>query len=96
MEFIIVILVIVAILWLLRLFFPFIVLWLLKRQQRNWERQFGQGTPGGNGTRGGFGGAQRQKAKEGEVRVEKMNAEHKKVKENVGEDVEFEDVEEIK
>ncbi len=96
MEFIITILVIVAIFWLLRLLFPFIVIWLLKRQQKNWEQQFGQGRAQGGspfGSRDPRARAQqRDKAKEGEIRVERMSGEHKRVKDNVGEDVEFEDI----
>ncbi len=93
MGFILTILIIVALFWVLRLLAPYILLALVRRQQKRWAN----GQQGGGFNAGSpFGGAytnnssESDKRKEGEIRVEK-NATSKQHSRNIGEYVDFEE-----
>lgn len=82
--------------------------WWLLRKQRQFAEQFGQDgqfsqngggfsyTSWGGQARNSHGTADRQRKKEGEVRVEQTQAAQRKVNSNVGDYVEYEEVTETK
>lgn len=95
MGFILTILIIVALFWVLRLLFPFILLALVRRQQKRFSQQGGGANPFGSGFgsyQSGKGAAQppSDSRKEGEVRVE-SSSEQQQQSRSIGEYVDFEE-----